>query len=62
MKPLLNVKQFFAISIAIAFAGLLAACGQTGPLYLPAKPAPASVPAKTVMPLPPTGTPTPVSK
>jgi predicted small lipoprotein YifL len=35
-----------------ALTGSLAACGQTGPLYLPAKPAPAAIPAASTAPAP----------
>jgi len=38
---ILNVKPSLALKTAVSFAlaGLLSACGQTGPLYLPKKPA-----------------------
>ena len=44
---ILNVKPSNALKSAVAFvaAGVLAACGQTGDLYLPQKPA---MPAKPV--------------
>jgi predicted small lipoprotein YifL len=48
----------------IALALLLSGCGQTGPLYMPAKPAPRqSAPAAESPPLPATATPpVPVSR
>ncbi|RZJ84739.1 MAG: hypothetical protein EOO64_02975 [Massilia sp.] len=48
----------------IALALLLSGCGQTGPLYMPVKPAPRQpAPAADAPPLPPTATPpVPVSR
>jgi predicted small lipoprotein YifL len=42
VKLLPDLLRMRAICIAIAFGALLAGCGQRGPLYLPAKPAPIS--------------------
>jgi predicted small lipoprotein YifL len=53
--------RFTAISIALALMSQLAACGQTGPLYLPPKPAPVTVPAAASTSPPPAATPTGVS-
>ncbi|MFS0756226.1 lipoprotein [Noviherbaspirillum sp. 1P10PC] len=45
-------------SCAIALAVMLAGCGQTGPLYMPVKPAPRQTgPANTAPTLPATATP-----
>nr|WP_283093308.1 lipoprotein [Noviherbaspirillum sp. L7-7A] len=45
-------------SCAIALAVMLAGCGQTGPLYMPVKPAPRQTgPSNTAPPLPDTATP-----
>jgi predicted small lipoprotein YifL len=54
VKPIFDLSRLCAISIAVALAGLLgllSACGQKGPLYLPAKPQPAT-PAKPAQPAP----------
>jgi predicted small lipoprotein YifL len=41
---ILIVKPVFAFFLAILFTYALAGCGQRGPLYLPAKPAPDATP------------------
>jgi len=40
VKPAFDLPR--ALPVAVAFACLLTACGQRGPLYLPSKPAPIS--------------------
>lgn len=37
---------------ALIIVGMLAGCGQKGPLYLPAKPAPVASPAPKMPPVP----------
>jgi predicted small lipoprotein YifL len=52
VKSILDLLlRWSAISSAVALAGLLGACGQKGPLYLPAKPQPA-IPAKPAQAIP----------
>jgi predicted small lipoprotein YifL len=51
VKSIFDLSRLCAILIAFALAGLLGACGQKGPLYLPAKPQPAA-PAKPAQPAP----------
>jgi predicted small lipoprotein YifL len=66
VNSLFELQRFTALSAAIALVSLLAACGQTGPLYMPAKPVPTVSPSqKTVPPAPaqaPATSPVPVSK
>jgi predicted small lipoprotein YifL len=61
VKSTFNLPRLAAISIAIALTNLLTACGQMGPLYMPAKPAPAATPANTAIPAPAV-TPVPASR
>jgi predicted small lipoprotein YifL len=51
---ILIVKSLFDLSrfVALAFVAVLAGCGQKGPLYLPAKPAPVATPAPQTAPAP----------
>ncbi|TFW21068.1 hypothetical protein E4L96_09485 [Massilia arenosa] len=56
VKPSLALKSAAALTLALC----LAACGQTGPLYLPKPPAkPAQPPATTAIPPTTTTPPTP---
>ncbi|MES2538158.1 MAG: lipoprotein [Pseudomonadota bacterium] len=66
MNAILELQRTIAIPAAFSLLGLLAACGQTGPLTLPAKPVPAVSPSQTTVPPAPAQapavSPTPVSK
>lgn len=55
VNSLFSLLRYISVLTAIASLGLLTACGQRGPLYLQAKPAPlpASVPASTSAPATP---------
>lgn len=50
-SPLQPLRRGFASTAMLACALLLAGCGQTGPLYLPQKPAPRNA-GQSVQPLP----------
>jgi predicted small lipoprotein YifL len=45
VKPFFSLSRFTAISMLTTAVSLLAACGQTGPLYLPNKPVADAAPA-----------------
>ncbi|WP_199710674.1 LPS translocon maturation chaperone LptM [Noviherbaspirillum cavernae] len=51
MKSIPYLTRAGAVLFACAFAALLAACGQKGPLYFP-KPAPIATPATKPVPAP----------
>jgi predicted small lipoprotein YifL len=53
VKPLFYLPRAILIFSAVALAGMLSACGQTGPLYLPKPPAdPDAAQSKTPTPAP----------
>lgn len=51
VKFLLDLQRL----VAVLYIALLAGCGQKGPLYLPAKPAPVAAPAPQATPAPADG-------
>jgi predicted small lipoprotein YifL len=46
VKPIFNIPFLITASITAGMLSQLTACGQTGPLYLPPKPAALSKPAQ----------------
>ncbi|MDQ9170988.1 lipoprotein [Oxalobacteraceae bacterium R-40] len=46
MKPIFNIPFLITATITAGMFSQLTACGQTGPLYLPSKPAALSKPAQ----------------
>jgi predicted small lipoprotein YifL len=64
VKSYLYLSRIAVFSATFALAGLLAACGQRGPLYLPSKPDAAKTPVKPIpVPSPiPTDSTAPASK
>lgn len=55
VNSIFSLLRYISVLIAIASLSLLTACGQRGPLYLQAKPAPlpASAPASSTAPATP---------
>jgi predicted small lipoprotein YifL len=50
VKPLFYLSRAILIFTACALAGMLSACGQIGPLYMPKVPADPDAPAGTAPP------------